>query len=222
MSGILLVDKAAGSTSFHIVSLLRRLTHIETIGHAGTLDPFATGLMILLIGRDYTKKSNSFLTSDKSYRATLTLGTSTDTYDIDGQITSTSTHIPTSADITQALSAFQGKILQTPPMFSAKKIKGQKLCDLARRGITVERAPVPVTIDITLISYTYPTLTLDITCSKGTYIRSLAHDLGLHLTTGAHLSALTRTRSGNFHLASAIPQSALKDASFDLTPHLLR
>jgi tRNA pseudouridine55 synthase len=221
MKGILLVDKAAGSTSFHIVSLLRRLTHIETIGHAGTLDPFATGLMVLLIGREYTKKSNSYLTSDKSYRATLTLGTSTDTYDIDGQITSTSPLIPTSADITQAISAFQGNILQTPPMFSAKKIQGKKLCDLARRGITIERQPVPVTINITLISYTYPTLTIDVTCSKGTYIRSLAHDLGLHLETCAHLSALTRTRSGTFLLANSIPQSALKDASFDITPHLL-
>ena len=220
--GILLVDKAAGSTSFQIVSLLRRLTRIETIGHAGTLDPFATGVMVMLIGRAYTKKSDQFLTSDKQYRATLRLGISTDTYDIDGQIVERNDSIPTREQIELSLVSFQGEILQTPPMFSAKKVGGKKLYDLARRGIEIERQPVKVRLAIQLARYEYPELELIVDCSKGTYIRSLAHDLGKVLGTGAHLSGLIRTRSGSFTLEECIPQSALKDPSFDCSPHLRR
>ncbi|HSX11105.1 MAG TPA: tRNA pseudouridine(55) synthase TruB [Chlamydiales bacterium] len=219
-NGILLVDKAAGSTSFYLVSLLRRLTHIEKIGHAGTLDPFATGVMVMLIGQDYTRRSNEFLNKDKEYRATLQLGLATDTYDIEGQITSRSDKIPTPQEIALALAAFQGEISQIPPMFSAKKVEGKKLYDLARKGITIERQPVKVQLQIKLVSYNYPMLDIEVACSKGTYIRSLAHDIGQFLGCGAHLFELARTRSGAFHIGQCVPQALLKNPSFDLSPHL--
>lgn len=220
MKGILLVDKAAGSTSFQIVHDLRRLTRIKKIGHAGTLDPFATGVMVMLVGREVTQRSDEFLSCDKAYRATLTLGIATDTYDCDGQVTSRSSLIPTLSQIELALAPLQGTILQTPPMYSAKKIGGKKLYDLARKGITVERQPITVTLKISLIDYTYPHLILEIDCTKGTYIRSLAHDFGKTLGCGAHLSALTRLRSGSFTLEECIPQAFLKNPEFDITPYL--
>lgn len=219
-NGILLVDKAAGSTSFYLVSLLRRLTKIEKIGHAGTLDPFATGVMIMLIGREFTRRSDEFLNKDKEYRATLQLGLATDTYDIEGQITSRSDKIPTLKEIELALSTFQGEILQIPPMYSAKKVDGKKLYDLARKGITIERQPVKVQLQINLLNYQYPMLDIEVTCSKGTYIRSLAHDIGQSLSCGAHLFELARIRSGPFHLGQCIPQAHLKNPEFDLSPHL--
>ncbi len=220
-SGILLVGKTKGSTSFKLVAILRRLTKIEKIGHAGTLDPFATGLMVMLIGRDYTKRSDQFLNSEKEYRGVIHLGITTDTYDLEGQVTSKSDKIPTLAEIEKVLQTFQGESLQIPPMFSAKKIKGQKLYDLARRGIEIERAPVKVNLQIQLLRYEYPELEIQIQCSKGTYIRSLAYDIGTLLGTGAHLSSLTRLRSGKFHLDSAICQSILEQNVYDISQHLL-
>lgn len=219
-NGILLVDKAAGCSSFYLVSLLRRLTHIEKIGHAGTLDPFATGVMVMLIGREYTRKSDEFLCNDKEYKALLQLGMATETYDIEGQITSRSDKIPTLQEVELALASFQGEILQIPPMYSAKKLEGKKLYDLARKGITVERQPVKVRVQIKLIRYHYPLLELEVACSKGTYIRSLAHDIGQFLGCGAHLFELARTRSGSFHISECIPQALLKNPQFDLSPHL--
>lgn len=219
-NGILLVDKAAGSTSFHLVSLLRRLTKIETIGHAGTLDPFATGVMVMLIGREYTKRSNEFLNGDKEYRATLQLGAATDTYDLEGAITSKSELVPTLQEIEQALLAFQGEILQIPPMYSAKKVGGKKLYDLARKGVVIEREAVKVKVAIQFISYQYPMVDIQVSCSKGTYIRSLAHDIGQLLGCGAHLFELARTRSGSFHIGQCVPQAHLKNPQFDLTPYL--
>lgn len=219
-SGILLVDKEAGCTSFRIVEELRRLTKIKKIGHAGTLDPFATGVMVLLIGSDYTKKADLFLAQDKQYEATVYLGATTDTYDRDGTIVETSTQKPSLTEVETAILSFQGNLLQTPPMFSAKKVKGQKLCDLARRGISIERAPVQVHVQMTLISYSYPELKLLINCSKGTYIRSLAFDLGKALGCGAHLTELKRTKSGHFSLADCIKQENLRNSSYDISPHL--
>ena len=219
-SGILLVDKKRGSTSFALVTLLRKITHIEKIGHAGTLDPFATGLMVMLIGKDFTKRSNEFLYADKEYKACLHLGISTDTYDIDGQITATSSHIPTLKEIETALRPFHGEIEQIPPMFSAKKIKGQKLYHLARKGLSVERTPIKVRLAIQLLSFIYPYLILNVQCSKGTYIRSLANDIGKSLNTGAHLTELTRLRSGPFHLEKAISQSLLEQKTCDIFPYL--
>jgi tRNA pseudouridine55 synthase len=219
-NGILLVDKAAGVTSFSLVSILRRLTKIDKIGHAGTLDPFATGVMVMLIGRDYTRKSDQFLSSDKEYLTTLFLGAATDTYDIEGKITTQSNFIPTLPQIEEAISSFQGQTLQTPPMYSAKKVAGKKLYELARKGALIERASVPVTMSIKLIAYNYPTLTLQVACSKGTYIRSLAHDLGQKLTTNAHLIELKRIRSGSFHINECIPQKELLNPSFAISSHL--
>lgn len=216
--GILPICKAEGTPSFHLVTLLRRRTGIETIGHAGTLDPFARGVMLLLIGRAYTRLADQFLNSDKEYEATLLLGTETDSYDRDGAITATSPYRPTLPEITTALAHFQGEILQIPPMFSAKKQQGRKLYELARRGITVDRPPVRIRLTTTLLSYTYPHLILRIACSKGTYIRSIAHDLGRILQSGAHLISLTRTRSGTFTLDQCLPEADIPTAN--LTPYL--
>ncbi len=207
--GVLLVDKPRGKTSFSLVTALRKKTGVQKIGHAGTLDPFATGLMILLIGKEFTRLSDTYLSSEKEYETTATLGISTDSYDCDGQTTSTSSYIPTLAEIEKALLNFQGTVQQTPPMFSAKKIQGKPLYKLARKGIEVPRAPVLVTMKTTLISYTYPTLKLHIVCSKGTYIRSIAHDLGALLTCGAHLSELRRLRCGSYHISESIPGDIL-------------
>lgn len=202
--GILLVDKPKGKTSFSLVSALRRLTNIQKIGHAGTLDPFATGLMIMLVGQKFTRESNTFLNHDKEYIGRILLGRATDTYDCEGQITHESPHIPTLSDIETALKEFQGTIQQIPPMFSAKKVKGQKLYDLARRGIEIERQPVPVTITTLLLSYDYPYLDIRVIASKGTYVRSIAQDLGLKLGCYGHLQELRRTRSGPFSIDNSI------------------
>jgi tRNA pseudouridine55 synthase len=198
--GILLVDKPKGVTSFSLVRALRRHLNVSKIGHAGTLDPMATGLMVMLIGKKYTQMSAQFLETEKEYEAEMTLGYATDTFDADGQVLARSSTIPSLLDVEAALTLFQGQTEQTPPMFSAKKINGKKLCDLARQGITLERKKHPVEMHLTLLSYTYPLLKLHIRCSKGTYIRSLAHDLGEKLGSLATLTALRRTKSGFFTL----------------------
>ena len=209
--GVLLVDKPRGKTSFSLVTALRRLTQVKKIGHAGTLDPFATGLMVMLIGKNFTRLSQDYLCQDKEYECKVHLGISTDSYDCDGQTTGTSSLVPTQADIEKALSSFQGTIEQIPPMFSAKKIQGKRLYELARRGVEIERKPVWITLKTTLLSYTYPDLILNISCSKGTYIRSIAHDLGALLKCGAHLTELRRLRSGTFHLKDSINGILLYD-----------
>jgi tRNA pseudouridine55 synthase len=219
-TGILLVDKAEKATSFQLVSLLRRITQIKKIGHAGTLDPFATGVMVMLIGQEFTRRSDEFLKNDKKYRATLTLGTTTDTFDKEGQITSQSDLIPSLQSIEEAIAQFQGEVLQTPPMFSAKKIGGKKLYDLARKGITIDREPVKVHLKTQLIKYEYPYLEIEVECSKGTYIRSIGSDLGTLLHSGAHLSSLVRLKSGPFSLEQCISHHLLNNPLFDITPHL--
>lgn len=220
-AGILLVDKQAGSSSFHLVSLLRKITRIRKIGHAGTLDPFATGVMVMLVGSEYTKKSDQFLNCDKQYKAMLHLGITTDTYDIEGQIIDQNGSIPTLSQVESALLAFQGKIQQIPPMYSAKKIQGKKLYELARQGIEIERPPATVTLHIQCLRYEYPKLEILVDCSKGTYIRSLAFDLGKALGTGAHLSSLKRTKSGSFPIEECIPESSLQDPNFNIIPHII-
>lgn len=174
----------------------------------------------MLIGRDFTRLSNAFLSADKQYLATIQLGQTTDTFDIDGQIQTKSDQKPSLEEVNQALLSFQGDCLQIPPMFSAKKIKGKKLYDLARKGLSIDREPVRVRLSTTLVRYEYPFLELDIHCSKGTYIRSLAHDLGQLLGCGGFVSALSRTRSGSFHLSDCVDQECLTNATFDLTPFL--
>ncbi|MBS0628897.1 MAG: tRNA pseudouridine(55) synthase TruB [Verrucomicrobia bacterium] len=203
-SGILLVNKPVGKTSFSLIGALRKKSGVKKIGHAGTLDPFASGVMILLIGRTFTAQSDTFMGHDKEYEALVHLGIETTTFDPEGQITRQSDQVPTLAQVEEALKAFQGTIQQIPPMFSAKKINGKKLYELARKGIEVERKPVTLTVHTQLISYQYPELTLKITCSKGTYIRSIASDLGQALGCGAHLKKLTRTRCGPYLLKDCI------------------
>jgi tRNA pseudouridine55 synthase len=213
--GILLVDKPAGKTSFSLVASLRKRLGVKKIGHAGTLDPFATGVMVMLIGKNFTRLSDQFLVQDKEYQAELHLGKSTDTYDCEGTITQTSDHIPTLEEIQETVALFQGDIEQIPPMFSAKKVNGQKLYELARKGKSIERLPVKIHVQIEILSYQYPHLTIRVACSKGTYIRSLAHDIGQTLHCGAHLSALKRLRSGIFRIEECIDGALLNSTEFD-------
>ena len=209
LQGILLLNKAKGDTSFSYIPKLRRLSGIKKIGHAGTLDPLAEGLLIFLIGKRFTTKADAFLHLDKDYVATIYLGEGTDTYDQEGKILKRSEKIPKIQEIMKTLSQFQGKISQIPPMFSAKKVGGKKLYELARKDITIERKPINVEVDIALLNYTYPYLSIQVTCSKGTYIRSLAEDIGNALGTYGHLSSLERTRIGPFHLKNALSAAAL-------------
>lgn len=208
-SGILLVNKPRNKTSFSLVGALRRLLKVKKIGHAGTLDPFATGVMVMLVGKQYTRLSDTFLCADKEYLAKLRLGIETDSYDCEGKIVAESSLMPSLEQIMAALEKFQGEIMQTPPMFSAKKKNGKKLYELARKGITIERTAVPVQVKTTFVSYEYPYLTLQVVCSKGTYIRSIAHDLGQNLGCGAHLEELKRIRSGAFHVDACIDGAML-------------
>lgn len=218
--GILLVNKPQGRTSFSLIRALRKLTGIKKIGHAGTLDPFATGVMVLLVGRQYTRFSDKLLFQDKEYCGNVHLGVTTDTYDCDGSVVASSKKKPSLEEVERVLEKFQGEIEQIPPMFSAKKIGGKKLYELARKGETIERRPAIVHVRTTLLKYTYPSISLHIECSKGTYIRSIAHEIGTALGSGAHLSQLQRTRSGIFRLENCIDGNLLDLADFDITPHM--
>jgi tRNA pseudouridine55 synthase len=214
-SGILLVNKPKGKTSFNLVAMLRRIYGVKTIGHAGTLDPFATGVMVLLVGKNYTKMSDQFLGQDKEYEAVIHFGIVTDTYDCEGQTLRTSEKVPSLEEIQHVVGKFQGTIMQTPPMFSAKKVNGKKLYELARNGITIERVAREVTVKIDIISYEYPFLKVHVACSKGTYVRALAYDIGENLGCGAHLSDLVRTRSGSFHIKDCLDGSLLQNPPAD-------
>lgn len=202
--GILLVNKPKGKTSFYLVKVLRKLTQVKKIGHAGTLDPLATGVMVLLIGKNYTKLASQFLKETKEYETRLLLGVKTDSFDMDGEIIAKSDIVPNLEDVKKALDQFQGTIKQTPPVFSAKKIQGQKACDLARKGISVKMEPVCVFVETTLLQYNYPHLDLHIKCSSGTYIRSIAEDIGNILKCGASVQDLKRTKSGDFALENCV------------------
>lgn len=214
--GILLVNKPPGKTSFSLVAALRRLLHVEKIGHAGTLDPFATGVMVMLIGRTFTRLSQQLLCAEKHYRARVHLGIATDTLDCKGAVVAESALVPTLEQVHAAIAYFQGEVEQIPPMYSAKKVKGQKLCDLARKGKTIAREPIKVHISISQIRYQYPYIDFEVFCSKGTYIRTLASDIGEKLGCGAHLSTLERTRSGTFFLEECIDGALLFQANADV------
>ncbi len=220
VQGILLVNKPRGMNSFQLVKILRKRLQVKKIGHSGILDPFATGVMVMLIGRNYTRLSQTFLNQDKEYIAEAFLGKATDTHDCEGQVISTSDNVPSFDEIQEALKFFHGTFEQVPPMFSAKKHKGQKLYTLARQGIEVERPPVLVTVDMQCLLYEYPRLVLRMRCSKGTYVRQIAHDLGLKLGCGAHLTALERTRSGKFHLKDCLDGSQLMSPEVDIASNL--
>lgn len=218
--GVLLLDKPKGWTSFDCVAKLRRRLGVQKIGHAGTLDPFATGVLILLIGRQFTSMADSLQGMDKSYWMQVRLGQSTDTFDSEGKVVGESEIQPTLEQLQAALGHFQGEVEQIPPMFSAKKVNGQKLYHLARRGIELERAPVLIRLCTQLIRYEYPFVELQIDCSKGSYMRTIAQDLGELLGCGAHAAELTRTRCGPFRLTDCLAGSSLTDEECDLAAYL--
>lgn len=220
--GILLLNKPLHKSSFYLVHILRKLTGIQKIGHAGTLDPLATGVMVMLVGKTYTTKSDLFLNDDKEYEVVISLGSSTTTYDKEGEIVDQSSLIPSLDSIQKALTNFQGVCTQTPPMFSAKKQNGKRLYEIARKGIDVKREPQQVTLHTELVSYQYPDLKLFVRCSKGTYIRSIAQDLGKELGCFGHVSTLTRTRSGRFKIQECLDISSLLEPNFSYTDHLQR
>lgn len=205
-SGILPLNKPRGVTSFSLVSMLRKQLGVRKIGHAGTLDPFADGVMVMLVGRDFTRLSDTFLNQEKEYIGTIRLGMTTDTYDCEGKTVAESPLVPTLEELQKVINEFQGKMQQIPPMFSAKKIKGVKLYDLARKGKVIEREPVEITVETKLLSFQYPYAEISVKCSKGTYIRSIANDIGERLGCGGHLSSLTRTRSGNYNLVDCVDE----------------
>lgn len=200
MIGFLLIDKPATWTSHDVVGYLRKVTKIKKIGHAGTLDPFATGLLIVGIGRAATKRLDEFKGMPKTYEAEIVFGATSDTFDKDGVLVKqTSATLPSKKEIDLVLLQFVGKQLQTPPMFSAKKIKGKKLYELARKGIEVEREPNEITIyTIKRIKKWRNSIHIQVTCSTGTYIRTLVHDIGQQLGCGAYCKELRRTAIGDY------------------------
>ncbi|HEU5349797.1 MAG TPA: tRNA pseudouridine(55) synthase TruB [Ktedonobacterales bacterium] len=204
IDGIFNIDKPVGMTSHDVVAQMRRLAGQKRIGHAGTLDPAASGVLPILLGQA-TRVAEYLSESGKAYRATIRFGIVTDTYDAEGQTVRESPVSLTRDAIAAVLPDFLGEQLQRPPIYSALKRGGQRLYALARAGEAVEVAPRPIHIGaLQIVDWATPTLILDIVCGKGTYIRSLAFDLGERLGPGAHLAALVRTRSGPFTLASSI------------------
>ncbi len=209
LEGLLLIDKPAGPTSHDIISQLRRLTGIRRIGHAGTLDPLATGLLLVCIGRP-TRLLEYLLEQPKRYEAAVRLGQSTDTFDAEGHVVAEMPVNAAASDIEQALEQFRGPILQYAPAYSAVKRNGVPLYKLARQGLDVERPSRTVTIyDLQMLSWEKPTVQLDITCSAGTYIRTIADDLGNALGCGGHISALRRTTIGDFSVEQAVSPADL-------------
>ena len=204
-NGILIIDKPGDWTSHDVVAKLRGLLHERRIGHAGTLDPMATGVLPVFVGRA-TRAVEFAAEREKEYLATLRLGTVTDTQDITGTILSTQPITATREAVEEALAGFRGDIQQVPPMYSAIKREGKKLYELARRGQEVERTPRPITIhELELLDQPSPTdFTLRVLCSKGTYVRTLCHDIGQALGCGGTLAALRRTRSAGFSLNEAV------------------
>ncbi len=203
--GIYLINKPRGRSSFSIVAQVRRLSGIKKVGHAGTLDPEAEGLLIILVGKEYTKKSDEFLKLPKTYEFTLKLGETSTTGDEEGEKTIISSNKPTKTAIKTALEGFTGQISQIPPKYSAIKIDGQRAYKLARDGKEVTLKPRKVTISrLKILSYTYPNLSLVADVSSGTYIRSLAEDIGTALSTGAYCTDIKRTQIGKYSLSKAI------------------
>lgn len=203
--GALLVDKPQGLTSFGVVRRLRRALGVRKIGHAGTLDPMATGLLVVLVGRAATREQDRFMGLPKEYTGTIRLGETTATYDAESlvEVHHDATHL-TDADLEAARRSFLGEVLQRPPAYSAIKRGGERLYAKARRGEAVEVAPRPVTVyDFTLTARRGAELDFRVACSKGFYVRALAHDFGAALGVGGHLVALRRTAIGPFRVEEA-------------------
>jgi tRNA pseudouridine55 synthase len=210
MNGVLVIDKPAGWTSHDVVQRVRRFAGQRRVGHLGTLDPLATGVLPIALG-EATKLSQLLTHGRKAYSGRIRLGIETNTYDREGEITAEHTGAwPSREEVERALAGFHGRILQRPPPFSAIKRGGEAAYVLARRGESVELEPREVTVyEIELRAYEPPFLDLRVECSAGTYLRSIAHDLGARLGTGAHLWELCRTRSGPFRLDQAVPLERL-------------
>lgn len=215
---MLLIDKPKEWTSFDVVNKVRRIVasaegrkpkHIK-VGHTGTLDPLATGLLVLLVGKEYTRRAQGLSKLDKTYEVTMKLGETSTTGDEEGEKVFVSDQKPTEYEIREQLAQFTGRLMQTPPIFSAMKINGKRAYDLARAGKPVELKARPVTIYRNeFVSYEYPYVRFDCDVSSGTYIRSLTEDLGKALGTGGYMSDLRRTKVGDFTIADA--QSVNRD-----------
>jgi len=205
-SGLLLVNKPSGITSFKVVSIIRKTLKVKKVGHCGTLDPLAVGLMIVLVGKSATKQQDKFMKQDKVYYAKIKLGIKTDTGDLEGQIISQSDFSNiTLEQIKSVCNSFIGETEQEPPMYSALKVNGKKLYELARKGITVERKKRKITIyNIDVLSFDGSEIEIRVKCSSGTYIRVLAQDIGTKLNTDATLSYLRREQIGPFSLDNAV------------------
>jgi len=210
-SGLLLINKSQGPTSHDIVDQIREVTNVKKVGHTGTLDPQAEGLLILLIGRNATKKQSEFLNLDKEYEAKIKLGEETDTLDSEGETTNIyEGDWPDQKEISSLLDKFKGGYHQVPPAYSAKRVNGKRAYKLARKGEEPELEPEKVKIyELELIDYEAPEFTIRMKCSKGTYVRSLARDIGKKLGCGAHLTFLKRTQIGDYELEDAISVSSL-------------
>lgn len=212
MNGIVIVDKPQGWTSQDVTARLRRVFGTRRIGHGGTLDPMATGVLPVFVGRA-TRGVEFFEHARKEYETLLRPGIVTDTQDITGTVLETREVALDDAGIEAALAGFRGEILQVPPMYSALKVNGQKLCDLARRGKTVDRQPRPITIHaLEYLGMEGDCLRLRVDCSKGTYIRTLCQDIGQALGCGGCMEALRRTRAGEYTISQAVPLQELLDS----------
>ncbi len=215
IDGAILIDKPQGWTSHDVVAKVRNFFRLDKVGHCGTLDPMATGLLVIVIGKG-TKLSNALMSGDKRYSGEITLGVSTDSYDAEGEILETRP-VPegiSEGTLKEIFASMRGDQYQMPPMVSAKKIGGKPLYKLARQGLTVEREPRLIHVyEFNLLSFASPKITFDLKATKGTYVRTVAFDIGQKLGCGAHLSALRRTESGEFNVRDAITLDELMKLS---------
>ena len=212
-NGVIIINKPVGGSSHRCVSIARRALNMKKIGHTGTLDPLASGVLPLLVGTA-TRAADFLSSEDKSYRATVLLGTRTDTLDITGTVLSTSPVDLTEDEIKAAVSSFVGEISQIPPMYSAIQVNGERLYNLARNGIEIERKARTITIfSIDIVKIDLPEIVIDVHCSKGTYIRTLASDIGDKLGCGGTIKALERTQCGVFSIENSITPDTLMELS---------
>lgn len=213
VSGVLVIDKPVGLTSHDVVQIVRRGTGIRRVGHTGTLDPRASGVLVILLG-PAVRLSQHVSASDKRYQATIRLGSSTSTYDSEGPVTSSTANIDaTEEQFIDLLENYKGEIEQTPPPYSAVRVRGKRAYDRARAGETFQLDPRKINVySLDLLEWAPPEVVIDVYCSSGTYVRSLAHSLGEDLGIGAHLVGLRRTKSGQFTLRDAVSLRRLRDA----------
>lgn len=219
MNGILNINKGLGLTSFDAVRKIKKIAHTKKVGHTGTLDPEASGVLPICIG-GATKFADYIMKDDKVYRATLRLGIVTDTYDKEGAVLRTSEVTSSEEEVISVINSFTGRIKQVPPMYSALKVNGQRLYSLARQGIEIERAARDIEIfSIEIIEMDLPFVVFDVKCSKGTYIRSLCYDIGEKLGCGGAMWALVRTRSGFFDIENSVRLEDLTEEN--IADHLI-